>query len=529
MTMAGVSMSGPKGRRRVLDGRRALLRGRLAAARVSLRSRFLVGLLAVVAVADLATAVSFYYQGRQHSITETILAEGRQMHRLSDFQFGVGRIASQQQPLAAADVRGVRSNLGAYERLVVAGRADPTQQRLLHRTARQLDALLLARARLDRLPAALPQRAGALRLVARRAAALTATMANSHARLDMRMDAADATSHARAAGALRAFIAGTAIATLAALLLAIVLANRITAPLLRLAMAARELAAGRLRHPLPVDSGDEIGVLAAEFNRMAAQVEEAQGTLERGVSDRTRQLASANRELERHRVAQERLAGERRRLLGRLIAVQEDERTRISRELHDEAGQSLTAIRLGLEAADVDLRAGRGDACSSRLATLRGAAADAITELERLVLDLRPAQLDHLGLVATLHWYVHRFDAGTPTTAVLEITGRPRRLDPRVETALFRIVQEALTNVARHAAARHVDVVADFSPAHVALEVRDDGVGFDSQAATVSPASVGLLGMREHAELVGGVLTVTSSPGRGTLVRAQVPTREALS
>jgi signal transduction histidine kinase len=497
------------------------------ALRDSLRARFLVAFLAVVLIADVVMAVGFYYQQHQHSITEGIVSQGQEMHRLSDFQFYVAKIALQDQPMSTAEVQALRSDGRAYVREVIGGRVSAAERTLLERIDPQLEALVRARIRLNLLARSSPMWPAADRLLLHRAAALTATMTESHARLDMRMAAAAADSKAHATAAFRAFVIGTAAATFAALALALLLARIISAPVLRLAAGARELAAGRLEHRIAVKSRDEIGVVAAEFNQMAAQLTEARSRLERRVAERTRELANANRELERHRLAQERLAAERRSLLGRLIAVQEEERTRIARELHDEAGQSLTALRLGVEGAEADLRAGRREQCLARLRTLSELGSDAISELERLVLDLRPAQLDRLGLLSTLRWYLGRLGTQTKTATRLQVTGSARRLDSQIETGLFRIVQEALTNVARHSGARHVQVNVRFSSTAVVLEVRDDGVGFDSDAASVSPTAVGLLGMRERAQLIGGAFTVTSDEGKGTCVRVEVPVPEA--
>jgi len=298
----------------------------------------------------------------------------------------------------------------------------------------------------------------------------------------------------------------------------------------RLATGTRELGAGRLDHRIDVRSSDEIGVVAAEFNRMASQLQEAQNTLEQRVRRRTselatanEELAAANRELDLHRAEQERLAQQRRMLLNRVITAQEEERRRIARELHDETGQSLTALGLGLEAAIEELGSSPQQSVDRRLESLAHVASDAIEELDRLVLDLRPAQLDHLGLVATLRWYATRVNSQSELKTQLEVRGRAQRLQPEVETALFRIAQEALTNVLRHANAKQVEVVLSFESELLSLEVTDDGVGFDAGATNAAPSSLGLIGMRERAHLVGGVLVVRSRPGEGTRVSVTVP------
>ena len=216
-------------------------------------------------------------------------------------------------------------------------------------------------------------------------------------------------------------------------------------------------------------------------------------------------------------------AQQRRMLLSRVITAQEEERRRISRELHDEAGQSLTALGLGLEAATAELQSGQRQSLDRRLRSLTHVAHEAIEGLDRLVLDLRPAQLDHLGLVATLRWYVARVRSQSGVTVRLAVEGQAKRLEPEVETALFRIAQEALTNVVRHAGASLVEVVLSFESDSLSLEVTDNGVGFDAEATGRAPSSVGLIGMRERADLVGGVLVVRSWPGKGTKIGVTVP------
>lgn len=485
-----------------------------------MRLRFLVALLAVIVVSETVIVVTFYNQRRQHSINDRLVGLAEQMHDLSDFQFGAAQIALQRAPVAARELGELRSELAAFAKAAAHGSRE--HRLALRRLSPEFDSLARARARLERLPRAARGREAERRRLFERATALIATTAVLHHHADARIRSAQAVAEARERDALRTLIVGSTISLLAAIALALFLARTISRPVAQLAAGARELGAGRLGHRLAVGSRDEIGTVAEEFNRMAAQLEEARSTLERRVDERTRELAEANRQLERHRAAQERLAHQRRSLLKRLITVQEEERRRIARELHDEAGQSLTGLRLGLEAAEADLSAGRPEESARRLKSLAGIAADAITDLDRLVLDLRPAQLDTLGLVAALRWYAARLESQTGIATAVDVRGGTRRLEPEVETALFRIAQEALTNVARHARASQVDVVLEFAPRSVSLEIGDDGVGFDSESAGVSSASVGLLGMREHAELVGGTLVVRSRLGEGTQVIATV-------
>ncbi len=491
--------------------------------RLSLRSRFLVALLAVIMVAETVIAVTFYNQRQQHSLNEDLVTLGQRMHHMADFQFGVAQLALQPAPVGPRQIDALRSMLASSETAWLQG-VPPRDQAAVQLLRPRFETLASMRIHLDNLPSDSPQSQLDRRLLISDARNMMATTNRLHHAVDTRILAAQTNAESGEDGASQTFIFGSAISLAAAIALALLLAQNISRPMARLAAGARELGAGRLDYRLDTGSSDEIGVVASEFNGMAAQLQEAQATLEERVRKRTRELAEANRELDLHRAEQERLAQERRMLLNRVITVQEEERQRISRELHDETGQSLTALGLGLEAAMLELRTDRQQGLDGRLQSLARVAAEAIEELDRLVLDLRPAQLDHLGLVATLRWYVTqvRFQAGVATR--LSVRGEAKRLQPELETALFRIAQEALTNAVRHADASLVEVVLSFERDLLSLEVRDDGVGFDAEATNdVAPSSLGLIGMRERAQLVGGVLVVRSRPGEGTQLSVMVP------
>lgn len=498
--------------------------------RLSLRSRFLVALLAVIMVAETVIAVTFYNQRQQHSLNEDLVTLGQRMHHMADFQFGVAQLALQPSPVGPRQIDALRSMLTSSETAWLQG-VPPRDQAAVQLLRPRFETLASMRIHLDNLPSDSPQSRLDRRLLISDARNMMATTNRLHHAVDIRILAAQTNAESGEDGASQTFIFGSAISLAAAIALALLLAQNISRPMARLAAGARELGAGRLDYRLDTGSSDEIGVVASEFNGMAAQLQEAQTTLEERVRTRTRELADANRELaeanrelDLHRAEQERLAQERRMLLNRVITVQEEERQRISRELHDETGQSLTALGLGLEAAMAELRTDRQQGLDGRLRSLARVAAEAIEELDRLVLDLRPAQLDHLGLVATLRWYVTqvRFQSGVATR--LSVRGEAKRLQPELETALFRIAQEALTNAVRHADASLVEVVLSFEHDLLSLEVRDDGVGFDAEATNdVAPSSLGLIGMRERAQLVGGVLVVRSRPGEGTQLSVTVP------
>jgi PAS domain S-box-containing protein len=202
----------------------------------------------------------------------------------------------------------------------------------------------------------------------------------------------------------------------------------------------------------------------------------------------------------------------------RLVEVQEAERRYLARELHDEIGQVLTGIRLVLEMA-----AQSPAARMTHLAEAQTLVGGLINQVQRLSLDLRPTMLDDLGLLPTLLWHFERYTARTGIRVNFEHTNLNRRFDPLVETAAYRIVQEALTNVARHAGVSEAVVRAWVNGERLGVQVADGGAGFNANAALAAGGSTGLPGMRERATLLGGRWSVESAPGAGTRVAAEFP------
>jgi signal transduction histidine kinase len=234
----------------------------------------------------------------------------------------------------------------------------------------------------------------------------------------------------------------------------------------------------------------------------------ARDELERLVAERTAELSAALAALEVQ-------AGKRRELARRLVTAAEDQRRRIARELHDEMGQFLTALILGLKALD-------GAAPAEPLARLYALADRIAREMHRVAMELRPTALDDLGLFAVLRHYAAEWSgrAGVPVELSLPDPGSPR-LPAEVETTAYRVVQEALTNVLRHAAAAQVGVAVRRRDGEVVVIVEDDGRGFDP--ARADPTRLGLAGMRERAALLGGVVEIESAPGKGTVLYARIP------
>lgn len=207
-------------------------------------------------------------------------------------------------------------------------------------------------------------------------------------------------------------------------------------------------------------------------------------------------------------------------LLEKVISAHEDERRRIARELHDDAGQALTALILNLEVAEQS----QTPLPTERLARLRKIAEDTLAELRRMIYDLRPSILDDLGLAAALRWYAKETIEPQGVQVAVRISGLANRLPSHVETALFRIAQEALTNVLKHAGATHASVDLIERNGRVEMVITDDGRGFDlGSIRTNREGGMGLLGMRERAELLGGTLRVRTAPGGGTRLELAIP------
>ena len=221
--------------------------------------------------------------------------------------------------------------------------------------------------------------------------------------------------------------------------------------------------------------------------------------------------------------ARETLRGE---LLRQVVSAQERERQRIARELHDGTGQALTALGLGFAAASENMQHNPVLA-AAQLTELKTMSTQALQELRDLIGDLRPSLLDDLGLVPALQSQVQSFTQRTGVQADFVLNGRRQRVPPEIETIVFRIAQEALTNVAKHAQAGRVTVQIGFAENVLSLEVRDDGEGFEPKLVlenSGNPHQVwGLLGMQERVALVGGSCTVHSKPGEGTAVQVTIP------
>ncbi|MGH9278387.1 MAG: GAF domain-containing protein [Acidimicrobiales bacterium] len=249
-------------------------------------------------------------------------------------------------------------------------------------------------------------------------------------------------------------------------------------------------------------SADDVNFLQATANVVAEVI--GRGEVEAAL------LAAHDRE----RSLRQRLQAHSRAV----VEAQEVERRRIARELHDEVGQALTGLKLALEGHE----SLSPEQVADRLSQAREVAGELLRRVHDLSLDLRPAMLDDLGLQPALFWLVDRYRAQTGVEVALRCPGLDRRLPTEVETASYRIVQEALTNVARHADVTKATVDCAVEPTALRVEVVDEGSGFDLDAVPLGRTG-GLAGMEERARSIGGRLSLRSEPGRGTTVCAELP------
>lgn len=209
----------------------------------------------------------------------------------------------------------------------------------------------------------------------------------------------------------------------------------------------------------------------------------------------------------------------------RAINAQEEERKRMARNLHDETAQSLSTLIIQLERLE-DLAAKNAPALQSRLAEARRLASMMLEDLRKLIWDLRPSLLDDLGLVPAIRWFARTKLAEKNIEVDFDVPGETFRLDPYMETMLYRISQEAVNNILRHSQARSVSIRLTTDDRCVCLEVQDDGQGFDvgeTSEQAVSQKKLGLLGITERISLVGGSMHIDSRPGSGTDLHVCIP------
>lgn len=257
--------------------------------------------------------------------------------------------------------------------------------------------------------------------------------------------------------------------------------------------------------------------IALKNAELYSQVRQFSERLEQQVEERTGELAQA-----REALAEK--AKQLQRLLATTISIQEEERARIAQDLHDESNQLITGALYEIQAAQESVRGQRGEIALAKLETAKSLMRK-IDDVNRWIISgLRPPILDAQGLVQALKWHADTYQKSYRTPCVVQVSGRPDRIAPEVETAIYRIVQESLNNVAAHARAQSVHIWIEFRPTRLRVVVEDDGVGFNYESVlTAAPGQMGLIGMRERAQSIGGRIEVQSAPSQGTRLVLDVP------
>ena len=298
-------------------------------------------------------------------------------------------------------------------------------------------------------------------------------------------------------------------------MLTVMLRSAVVNPLSKLAASARRIAEGNFSARVDVVGKDEISIVARTFNEMAERIDQNARALEHSKVELERKVEKRTQQVQQ-------LATVRGQLLERLISAQEEERRRVARELHDEAGQALSALMMNLASAAEALPSEAIES-KERLSRSRSLAKQTIADLRKLIYDLRPEVLDQLGLVPALRSYIKNRLEATGIKVQFDFRGLDRRLSPETEITLFRIIQEAITNIVRHSAASEVNIQVIARNLRVSVNIIDNGKGFDVEAAFNAPESWGLRGIRERVAVVSGELSIESEAGKGTTIRFHIP------
>jgi signal transduction histidine kinase len=300
-------------------------------------------------------------------------------------------------------------------------------------------------------------------------------------------------------------------------------ARSVRRPLAILTASAERIAGGNLDAPIPRLAEDEVGRLGRSLERMRVALKASLETVEGANQELEARVEARTQELRRLYSQLQQRDEWREELLRKVISAQEDERRRLARELHDETSQTISALAMKIETA---LAAWPGEASRERLAEARSLTLRTLEELHRLIFDLRPSVLDDLGLLSAIRWYAERHLASRGISVRCEFSGIEARLTPELETALFRVSQEAITNIAKHSRAETVLIQVLERDDSISIEIEDDGEGFDPSSLPPPAArerGLGLLGMRERVELFGGTIEIDSAPGQGTRIAITAP------
>jgi signal transduction histidine kinase len=297
-----------------------------------------------------------------------------------------------------------------------------------------------------------------------------------------------------------------------------VISRRVVGPAQSLAAACKTIAEGNLDQPIPIHTTGELVECAQYFEQFRIRL-----------IDSMEEIKALNREL-KHKVRQrseelQESEQARRKLLHKLVIAQEEERQRLARELHDETSQDLTAIMIALETV-VRRPAETVEEVKQSVAAIQPQIQVMLAEINRIIRDLRPSILDDLGLAQAIDWLAEHRLSPLGIQAKVWTIGFERRFSSEVETIIYRIVQESITNIIRHAQPNSVNITLSFREFHCLLIIEDDGIGFghaETERNEDSRVHNGLLGMKERAALIDGDLTISSKRGNGTRIVCQVP------
>jgi len=306
------------------------------------------------------------------------------------------------------------------------------------------------------------------------------------------------------------------------------LATFISLPIKRITDAMEQVANGEINAPLMIQRNDEIGTLANSFNNMAEDLGRHRKHLEVLVEARTTALASANEQLQQEIADRTRAEEELKQsqeqlrdLASHLQHIREEERSRIAREIHDELGQALTALKMNVHWLGLRLPTDHR-VLMDKIKSMTGIIDSTVQAVRRISSELRPGLLDDLGLTAAIEWQAQEFCSQVGLRCDIRSEPEDIILDQSRSIALFRIFQEALTNIARHAQATQVEVILEENADKVEMEIRDNGEGITSEQLAGS-GSFGILGIRERVHSLGGELRIKGVAGQGTTVHVLLP------
>ncbi len=306
------------------------------------------------------------------------------------------------------------------------------------------------------------------------------------------------------------------------------LATFISMPIRRITKAMEQVANGEIFSPLMINRNDEIGTLANSFNKMSEDLGRHRKHLEVLVEARTAELESANEQLQQEIVERKRAEEDLKQsqeqlrdLALHLQLIREEERSRIAREIHDELGQALTALKMDVHWLGLRLPTDQ-QVQMHKIKSMSGLIDTTVQAVRRISSELRPGLLDDLGLTAAIEWQAQEFCGRAGLRCDIRSEPEDIILDQARSIALFRIFQEALTNIARHAQANQVEVILEENTETVEMAIRDNGKGITAEQLAASK-SFGIIGIRERVYSLGGELRISGAPHQGTIVHVSLP------